>query len=189
MPQMARNTPRIVRNAVKATRSTVTVAPKPTAVAILLAVLAFERRGDRFRHGSIDYRFLLAKAADSLVSETRRLRSGAGRPRNMHPLLQRAIDTLDESTIPFNSRRPIAAEYIITWAESVCAPYTQFARLAAFDIWGEAGGLPRAAPTATLEAVPGATTTAQIAFPSVYTQMPQLFEAVLPEIERLTTYQ
>jgi hypothetical protein len=189
MPQMERDTPDIVRDAVRATRSTVTVAPKPTAVAILLAVLAFERRGDRYRQGAVDYRFQLAKAADALVSEARRLRTrGAGRPRKIHPLLQRAMDTLDGSAILFNSRRPIAAEYIIAWAESVCEPYTQFARLAAFDIWGEAGGLPRAPSTATLKAVPGKTTSAKIAFPSVYTQLPQLFEATLPDIEQLTTY-
>jgi hypothetical protein len=192
MPQMPRNTPEIVRNAVRATRSTAIVVPKPTAVALLLAVLAFERRGDRFRPGASEYRFELARAADALVKETLSQRSqprGAGRPRSLHWLLQRAIDTLDDSGIPFNSRRPIAAEYIIAWAESICEPYTLFARLAGFEIWGEAGGQPRAANTVTIEAVPGETTSAQIAWPLLYSQMPQLFTAALPEIEQLTTYQ
>jgi hypothetical protein len=186
-PQLPRSMPRIVGNAVHATRSAAVVVPKPTAVAILLAVLAFSRRGDSQRQGADEYRIQLARAADALVKASRKSRTRAGRPRYRHSLLQRAMDTLDDSSIPFNSRRPIAAEYIIAWAESICEPYTRFARLAAFDFWGEAGAR---TPTksARLDAVPGETTAVTITPPSIYPEMPQLFEATLPEIEPLTTY-
>jgi|HubBroStandDraft_2_1064218.scaffolds.fasta_scaffold06551_6 hypothetical protein len=185
MPRMSRNIPSIVRDAVRATRSTAVVVAKPTAVAILLAVLAFSRRGDSQRTGADEYRIDLARAADALVKASRVSR--AGRPRYLHSLLQRAMDTLDDSSIPFNSRRPIAAEYIIAWAESICEPYTRFARLAAFDFWGEAGAR---TPTssAQVDAIPGETTSVTITPPTIYMQMPQLFEATLPEIEPLTTY-
>ena len=185
MPQIPRNIPRIVRDAVHATRSTAVVVPKPTAIAIVLAVLAFSRRGDWQRQGADEYRIELARAADALVKASRVSR--AGRPRYLHSLLQRAMDTLDDSSIPFNSRRPIAAEYIIAWAESICEPYTRFARLAAFDLWGEAGGR---APTDSVrvDARPGQTTSVTITPPTIYSQMPQLLEATLPEIEPLTTY-
>jgi len=192
-PHFAPGTPEIVRNYATQSDERTIVVPRPMAIAILLAVLAFPRRGDIYKEASPQYRYDLAKAADALVKEARRQRvdlRAAGRPRNVHRFLQRASDTLDDSSLEFNSRRPIAAEYMMAWADSICEPYARYARLAAFELWGEAGGRPVGAPSnVVIKAVPGATTKTPISFdvPSVFAQMPQLTPAELPEIETLTT--
>lgn len=188
---MPRKTPGIVRNFFEQTRWHPTIVPKPIAVAILLGSLAFPRRGDEYKEGAPQYRYDLGKAADALVREAKARRSGvAGRPKKIHHFLERACQALDDSSLPFNFQRPIAAEHVVAWADAICQDFTHYARLAAFDLWGDAGGRPSGAPpTAVLEAVPGETTEARVGFSSIFTQLPQLRNAHLPEIEVLTTYE
>jgi len=149
----------------------VTVVPKAIGLAILLGVLAFPRRGDVYKEGARQYRESLGREAHNLVSvaKTRRAEVKApGRPRKLHTYLQRACDILDDSRLAFDYTRPMAGEYLLAWADSICRPFTHYARLAAFEFWGEAGS-----------EVSGVTS---------FTQMPQLRKAELPEIETLTTY-
>jgi hypothetical protein len=168
------------------------VVPKPIGIAIVLATLAFPLRGDGYKEGAPEYRYDLGKAADGLVREARRLRTelrAVGRPKSLHPLLQRACDALDDRGIPFNYRRPVAAEYVLIWADAICDRFTHYARLAAFDFWGEAGG-----HSWTLVAVPqynalGTGRMVAMPRPSTFAMRPQAELADLPEIETLTTYQ
>jgi hypothetical protein len=180
-----------VRHEAKPRIPHVSVVPKPIAVAILLGTLAFPMRGDVYKQGARQYRYELAKESDALVREAKRRRAelrSAGRPKSLHRFLERASIALDDSSLPFYSRRTIAAEYINAWASDICEPFAHYARLAAFDYWGEAGGRPWTSTTAPLKVAPEEKTRARISAPSVYTRMPQPRQADLPDIEMLTTY-
>ena len=171
MPTVPRNTPKIVREAVKNSRTTMTVIPKPIGVAIQLAVLAFPRRGDVYKEGAREYREALGREAHALVelAKTQRSRSRAvGRPKKIHAFLQRAIDLLDDPRLPFDFTRPMAAEYVVLWADAICQPFTHYARLAAFDYWGEAGS--------------------EISNVTPFVQLPQLRKAELLPIRALTNF-
>jgi hypothetical protein len=148
-----------------------TVVPKPIGLAIVLGALAFPRRGDVYEDGARQYRESLGREAHNLVKAAKTQRSQVktpGRPRKLHTYLQRACDILDDSRLAFDYTRPMAGEYVLAWADSICRPFTHCARLAAFAFWGEAGS-----------EVSGVTS---------FTQMPQLRKAELPDIETLTTY-
>jgi len=166
-----RNTPRIVRDAMREANSSTTIVPKPIGVAILLAALAFPRRGDIYKDGARDYRERLGREAHGLAIAAKTRRSEkrvAGRPRKLHNLLQRACDVLDDPRFPFDLKRPMAGEYIVAWADSICQLYTHYARLAAFEFWGEAGS--------------------EMSNVTPFVELPQHRKAELPEIEGLTTY-
>jgi len=168
------------------------VLPKPIGVAILLATLAFPRRGDGYKEGASEYRFDLGKAADGLVREVKRLRTDlriVGRPKNLHPLLQRSCDALDDGRIPFNYRRPVAAEYVVMWADAICDRFTHYARLAAFDFWGEAGGHSWTTTVVPQYNARGMAREVAMPRPSAFAMLPQTRLADLPEINILTTYQ
>ena len=173
-------------------RTLFVVLPKPIAIALLLATLAFPLRGDGYKAGAPEYRYALSKAADTLVREARKLRTdvrAAGRPKNLHALLQRTCDALDDSRIPFNYRRPVAAEYVIMWADTICDRFTRLARLAAFDFWGEAGGHSWTLTPVRQYNAAGMPTMVSMPRPSVFAMRPQAELADLPEINILTTYQ
>jgi hypothetical protein len=173
-------------------RSVPRAVPKPTAVAILLAVLAFPLRGDGYKEGASEYRYNLGNAAVALIREAQRLRielRAVGRPKSLHPLLQRACDALDDRGIPFNYRRPVAAEYVVMWTHAICQPFTHYARLAAFDFWGEAGGKSWSTAVAPLCVAPGEAMDVLMPRPSAFAMLPQLRPADLLEIEQLTTSQ
>jgi len=168
-----------------------TIVPKPIAVAILLAALGFPLRGDGYKEGAPEYRYNLGKAAGALVREATKLRAelrAAGRPKNLHSRLQRACDALDDRGVPFNYRRPVAAEYVVTWADALCRPFTRYARLAAFDFWGEAGGRSWTTTIGQLYTAPNEVKEVRIPVPSAFAMQPQNELADLPEIEMLTTY-
>jgi hypothetical protein len=169
------------------------IVPKPVAVALLLAVIAFPIRGDAYKSESIPYRLDLGKAAGELARTAGQLREDSrlrGRPKKLHPLLQRAIDAMDDRNIPFDYRRPIAADYVVIWATSICRDYTHFARLAAYEFWGDMGG--RAWDTVAIPMYGpcgGAPAVTRVPRPSTFTMMPQVKLADLPDIESLTTTQ
>jgi hypothetical protein len=168
------------------------VLPKPIGIALLLATLAFPLRGDGYKEGSPEYRFDLGNAADGLVREARALRTevrAVGRPKNLHPLLQRACDALDDRSIPFNYRRPTAAEYVVIWASAICGRFTHYARLAAFDFWGEPSGHSWTTTVVTQYGPLGTARQVRMPRPSAFAMMPQAKLAELPEIEPLTTYE
>lgn len=149
----------------------VAIVPKPIGLAILLAVLAFPRRGDVYKAGARQYRESLGREAHNLVNAAKTRRSevkAPGRPRKLHSYLQRACDVLDDFRLAFDYTRPMAGEYVLAWADSVCRPFTHYARLASFEFWGEAGS--------------------ELSGVTSFGQMPQLRKAELPEIEKLTTY-
>jgi hypothetical protein len=166
--------------------------PKPIGIAIILATLAFPLRGDCYKEGVPEYRYGLAKAADDMARQARLRRResrAAGRPKSLHPLLQRTCDALDDRSIPFNYRRPVAAEYVLIWSDTICRRFTHFARLAAFDFWGEAGGHAWTTAIVPQYNAFGKATPVRIPRPSTFTMMPQARVADLPEISTLTTYQ
>jgi hypothetical protein len=166
--------------------------PKPIAIAILLAMLAFPLRGDGYKEGAPEYRYNLGNAADGLVRAAKRLRTevrAAGRPKALHALLRRASDALDDRRIPFNYRRPIAAEYVVMWADAICDRFTRYARLAAFDFWGEAGGHSWALTAVPQFNASGLGRMVSLPRPSVFAMRPQAELADPPESNFLTTYQ
>jgi hypothetical protein len=168
------------------------VLPKPIGIAILLATLAFPRRGDGYKEDALEYRFDLGKAANGLVREAKRLRAelrAVGRPRNLHPLLQRTCDALDDGRIPFNYRRAVAAEYVVMWADAICDRFTHYARLAGFDFWGEAGGHSWTTTVVTQYNARGMAREVEMPRPSVFAMLPKTRLADLPEIDVLTTHQ
>lgn len=167
------------------------VVPKPVGVAIVLATLAFPLRGDGYKDGAMEYRFNLSKAADPMLRDARRLRANVraiGRPKRLHPLLQRCCDALDDRSVPFNYRRPMAGEYIVMWATAICSDFTHFARLAGFDFWGEAGGHSWAKTIVPQYGPHGFSRQVEMPRPSAFAMMPQARLADLPDIEILTTY-
>ena len=169
-----------------------TFVPKPIAVAILLATLAFPLRGDGYKEGTPKYRYDLGKAADGLVREARRLRMelrAVGRPKASIRCYSALATPSTIRRIPFNYRRPVAAEYFIIWADAICDRFTHYARLAAFDFWGEAGG-----HSWTIAVVPqytafGTASAVAMPRPSPFAMLPQARLADLPEINVFTTYQ
>lgn len=135
---------------VEPARSVHCILPKPIALAILLTGLMFCRRGDLYRdevtkpgsERTDTYLWQLYTTARALIEDAHRLRErskSVGRPRKLHPLLQRVRDALDDQLIPFDNRRVVAAEYAVAWADSLCSRYTHIVRLATFHEWGEAG--------------------------------------------------
>lgn len=147
------------------------ILPKPIGVAIILGTLAFPRRGDVYKDGVRIYRERLGKDLRDLVNTARLRRSdmrAAGRPKSLHPVLQLARQTLDDSRLPFDYRRPVAGEYAVAWGDAICGLFTHFARLAAFEFWGGVGS--------------------EVSNVTSFSRMPQLRKAELPTIESLTTY-
>jgi hypothetical protein len=135
--------------------------PKPMALAILIAVVGFPRRGDIYKSGVDRY------AADVFAASTKlvELAEDTVGPYNLPPLLQRAEDALKDRTLPFELRRVVAAEYTVKWADTECEFYTHIARLATLEYFGVAGS--------SMDTV-----TAEI-------QLPQIRRAALPEISEL----
>ncbi len=150
--------------------STPTALPKPIALAIMLAVLVFPRRGDLYEDEAPDYQRRLYLASGAMIEEADDCRSQTrtGRPKLPNPLLRRTLEALDDTTRYFDARRVVAAEHIMAWADQLCNPFTHYARLAAFRHWSEAGS--------------------RVSTVTGYGQMPQRRKAELPSIEALTTY-
>jgi hypothetical protein len=143
-------------------RPVVVVVPKPLAAAILISVTGFPRRGDIWKEGASNYAAHLLEKITPLIDFT-----PGGSRRSLPPLLKAADDALRNRVVPLDARRVIASEYIVAWADSLCQPYTHFARLASFEYFGVAGSSwPR---------------------PSVEIQLPQLRRASLPAISEFTT--
>ena len=111
------------------------VIPKPLAVAILIAVTGFPRRGDLFKDETSSYAAELLSAVSWLIDEAQR----RSRLRSLPPLLQRADDALRDRNLNLEAKRVIAAEYTVAWADRQCAVYTHVARLAAMARFGVAG--------------------------------------------------
>lgn len=119
-----------------------TVAPKPIALAVTLAALLFPRRGEVYKDETLPYLQALLPRCDSMIEEAARARVESrkvGRPKSLHPLLERTLDVLTDANVDFLHRRIIAAEYVVSWADSLCVPFTEYVRLAGFAYWGEAG--------------------------------------------------
>jgi transcriptional regulator with XRE-family HTH domain len=140
------------------------VVPKPMALAILIAVVGFPRRGDIFKSGTDRYAADLFTASLKLVEyaeETVKLYK-------LPPLLQLAEDALKDRTLEFELRRVVAAEYTVAWADAECSFYTHIARLAALEYFGVAGS---SMDNITAES-----------------QLPQIRRATLPETSELLSF-
>lgn len=138
----------------------IVIVPKPTAAALLVATAGFPRRGDIYRDGASSY------AANVLASITAMIASAqaaARYRRKLPPMLASARTVLADKSIPFELRRPVAAEYVVAWADSVCQPFTHYGRLAAFEFFGETGS--------------------SLSTMSPYIQLPQIRMATLPDLE------
>jgi len=112
------------------------VVPKPLAVAILIAVAGFPRRGDIYKDGAVAYAANLLSGATRLIEIAE---ASAGRRYVLPPFLRKADDVLKDRALMLDAKRVIAAEYIVAWADYECGRYTHIARLAAFEYFGEAG--------------------------------------------------
>lgn len=146
----------------------VAVLPKPIALAIMFAILTFQRRGDVYKDEALDYRQRLYAPADALVTlaEQHSASRTVGRPKLPHPLLRRTQEALSDRILSFEERRVVAAESAVSWARDLCRPFTAFAQFAAFEELGEAGS---SVSTATL-----------------YRVSPQLYRTQFPALESLT---
>lgn len=112
------------------------VVPKPLAVAILIAIAGFPRRGDIYKSGAKSYAANLFAGTVDLVNLAE-----CTVPHEFHlpALLQSADNALKDSELPFGLRRIIAAEYTVQWADHQCNMYAHIARLATHDYFGVAG--------------------------------------------------
>jgi hypothetical protein len=152
---------RMRRMAESVQRPQFVILPKPCAAAILVAVTGFPRRGDIFKDGKSGYAADVLSRLGPLMLEAEAQRLNDRQRRLLPGSLNAARTVLSDSAVPFESRRPIAAEYVTAWADSVCRRFTFYARLAAFDYFGECGS-----SMSTITA---------------YLQLPQLYAADLPE--------
>lgn len=129
--------PEVVRRAFaepSAPREQYYVVPKPMAAAILVAASGFPRRGDIWKPGVDMYAVHLFDAATSLVDHALR---NANLALSGH--LLRADEALKDIRLPLDSRRVVAAEHMIAWADDICQGYTHCARLASMDYFGVSG--------------------------------------------------
>ncbi len=140
------------------------VVPKPMAVAIFIAVAGFARRGDIYKDGQSIYAANIIASAAPLIDLAIAKRS---RRSSLPPLLQKVLDALKDKQISLDMGRIIAAEFITSWADSLCRAYTYYARLAMFAYWGEAGS--------------------SVSTRTPYTQMPQIRIAKPPDLAQLTS--
>jgi transcriptional regulator with XRE-family HTH domain len=138
------------------------IVPKPTAGALLVACAGFPRRGDVYKDGCSVYAANLLEVMTPLISEAQ----CKSRLRRLPDVLSAAREALANRSLPFNYRRPIAAEYVAAWADSICSRFTHYARLATFDYWGEVG-------SSTSTTTP-------------FVQLPQIRIASLPDLSAFT---
>lgn len=115
-------------------RSWAYVAPKPIALAINIVASGFPRRGDVWKRGADMYAARLLEVSTPLI-ELAQIHS---RPK-LSGHIFRADKVLQDRELPLDSRRLIAAEHLIAWADGICQGYTHYARLASMDLFGEAG--------------------------------------------------
>ena len=106
--------------------------PRPMALAILIAVVGFPRRGDIYKSGADRYAADIFAASTNLIELAEQTVGSYKLP----PLLQRAEDALKDKALPFELRRVVAAEYTVKWADTECEFYTHIARLAALEFFG-----------------------------------------------------
>lgn len=111
------------------------IIPKPLAIAILIAVTGFPRRGDLYKDGSSSYAAELLNNAGWIIDEAQE----RSRLRGLPPLLQSADNALRDRSLRLDSKRIIAAEYTVAWADRQCSVYTHVSRLAAMARFGVAG--------------------------------------------------
>lgn len=139
------------------------VVPKPLAIAIFVATAGFPRRGDIYRDGADAYAAHVLENSVSIIDA-----AVAHRPKRvgLPRLLKSAHELLKDKALSFETRRVMVAELMEEWADSLCGPYTHYARVASFAWWGEAG-------TSESTVTP-------------WTQTPQRRTAALPDIEELT---
>jgi hypothetical protein len=116
-------------------RCVTAVVPKPLAIAILVAVTGFPRRGDLYKDGISAYAAGLLRNASWLIDAA----AEQSKSRRLPPLLQLADDALRDKHLMLEVKRVIAAEYVVAWADKQCAVYTHVARLAALARFGIAG--------------------------------------------------
>lgn len=106
--------------------------PKPMAVAILLAVALFPRRGDELYPASTPFCEQLSFIASSMIpaADTARVppqvRSAFKKPLN-------DAEAVWKYRFYGNMRLAVIAEYIHAWCDFVCRDYANYARLALYE--------------------------------------------------------
>jgi len=105
------------------------VLPKPTALAIELAIMAFPRRGDIVSIGSSNVQKMIETFARPWTQDAvNKIIHGQNERLVLPMLLREARAILRARTVTVNSRRDIAAEFIQAWADSICSAYSDIAR-------------------------------------------------------------
>jgi hypothetical protein len=112
-----------------------TIAPKPLAIAILIATVGFPRRGDLYKDTSPGYAAEILKQSTWLID----LAQGQSKLQSLPPLLQQADDALKNRLLTLELKRVVAAEYTTAWASKQSALYTHTVRLGAMRRFGVAG--------------------------------------------------
>jgi transcriptional regulator with XRE-family HTH domain len=135
-PQAAAFFKELDRREAESPRTVTCVVPKPLALAILVAVAGFPRRGDTYKSGANMYAANVFSSATTLIELAER---SVGNRLSLPPLLRRANDALKGREMLFGLRRVIAAEFAVSWADKQCGRFTHIARLAALEYFGVAG--------------------------------------------------
>jgi transcriptional regulator with XRE-family HTH domain len=137
-PEFDENIPLEVRQRFEAdsreTKSWAYVVPKPMALALLIVAAGFPRRGDVWKNGVNVYAAHLLEASMPLIE-----RAESVRTKKLSGHILRADRSLQDTSLSLDSRRLVAAEHLIAWADDVCQGYTHYARLASMYLFGVAG--------------------------------------------------
>jgi hypothetical protein len=110
------------------------VVPKPMAAAILVAASGFPRRGDVWKTDANMYAVYLMDAATPLADYALK-----GKKVTLTGNIARADQALSDIRLPLDSRRVVAAEHVIAWADEISQCYTHYARLASMAYFGVSG--------------------------------------------------
>lgn len=106
--------------------------PKPMAVAILLAVALFPRRGDKVRAETTQFYEQLSLVASDMMPAAEMARVPPNQGVGFRKPLKDAEDVW-ELRFYGRTRLAIIGEYVQTWCDFVCRDYTDYARLALYS--------------------------------------------------------
>jgi hypothetical protein len=109
--------------------------PLPIAIAVLLVVGYFPRRGDRLREGVEPLLAHLAMESSKILQE-RWVNSNPNRPPKHFAMLQDAATLFDSGRCQRPARTAVCSEYLHGWIDQISSGYARFARLALYSSGG-----------------------------------------------------
>lgn len=106
--------------------------PMPIAIAVFVAVGLFPRRGDVLRQGADRFAHSLSSLAEPILEENW-VNPNTNRPQFRWHDLDHAIELFTERYRPGFLTTALCAEYVQSWADTVCRGYAHYARLALYE--------------------------------------------------------